>query len=160
MAHTSQCNEQDDDFFHNTVLALKRTVLAVSVLTRPCLCSKMAVFEMEQNKIKVLSHQRLSFRCQLRYRFTLYLILKVSLVVMRMQVGLWCDSTFILCYYILKTVILLHKQGLVKTETATAVIFMVVLDCKTEFAFMLCMNGTGLLCVAWLQFSLLLPPAA
>ena len=48
------------------------------------------------------------FPCQLRYRFTQYLILKVSLVVLRIQVGLWCDSTFLLCNYILKTAILLH----------------------------------------------------
>ena len=45
------------------------------------------------------------FQCQLRYRFTQYLILKVSLVVLRIEAVLWCDSTFILCYSILKTAI-------------------------------------------------------
>ena len=61
------------------------------------------------------------FQCQLRYSFTQYLILKVSLVVLRVKVGLWCDSTFILCYFALKTAILLHKQGLVKTEVLSTV---------------------------------------
>ena len=61
------------------------------------------------------------FRCQLRYRFIQYLILKISLVVLRMKVVLWCDSIFILCYSILKTAILLNKQGLVKAEVLSTV---------------------------------------
>ena len=36
--------------------------------------------------------------------------------------GLRCGSTFILCYVLLKTAILLHTKGLVKTEMASTVI--------------------------------------
>ena len=61
------------------------------------------------------------FQCQLRYRFTQYLILKVSLVVLRMQVVLWCDSTFISCYSFQKTAILLHKRGFVDSQMAATV---------------------------------------
>ena len=35
--------------------------------------------------------------------------------------GLRCGSTFILCYVLLKTAILLHTEGLVKTEMANTV---------------------------------------
>ena len=37
------------------------------------------------------------------------------------DVGNWCDSTFILCYSILKTAILLHKRGFVDSQMATTV---------------------------------------
>ena len=73
------------------------------------------------NKNGTLNFDLSYFRCQLRYRFTQYLILKVSLVVLRILVGLWYDSTFILCYFALKTAILLHKRGLVKTEVLSTV---------------------------------------
>ena len=145
-------------------------MLNTSVLPKPRLCSKLAVFKIEYHNIKLLSHQRTTFilnttnetfkirysmnlylnwhrkykrsklrvpfllskfrhlnfdlsyfRCQLRYSFIQYLILKVSLVVLRVKVGLWCDSTFILCYSILKTAILLHKRSLVKTELLSTV---------------------------------------
>ena len=35
--------------------------------------------------------------------------------------GLSCGSTFILCYVLLKTAILLHTEDLVKTEMASTV---------------------------------------
>ena len=61
------------------------------------------------------------FRCHWRYRLTQYHILKVSLVVLRRQVVLWCDSTFTSRYPILKTSILLHKRGLVKFHSGRTV---------------------------------------
>ena len=73
------------------------------------------------SKFRHLNFDLSYFRCQLRYRFIQYLISKVSLVMLRVKVGLWCDSTFILCYSTLKTAILLHKRGLVKTEVLSTV---------------------------------------
>ena len=74
------------------------------------------------NKNETFKFDLLYFRCQLRYRFTQYLILKVSLVVFRMYVGFWCNSTFMLCYSILKIAILLHKWDIVKVHSGRTVI--------------------------------------
>ena len=52
----------------------------------------------------------------------MHLILKVSLVVFRMYVGFWCNSTFMLCYSILKIAILLHKWDIVKVHSGRTVI--------------------------------------
>ena len=40
------------------------------------------------------------------------------------------DSTFILCYSILKTAILLHKRGLVKTEVLSTVDYLTSVECR------------------------------
>ena len=40
--------------------------------------------------------------------------------------GLRCGSTFILCYALLKKPILLHTEGLVKTEMASAVLLILL----------------------------------
>ena len=73
------------------------------------------------SKFRHLNFDLSYFRCQLRYRFIQYLILKVSLVVLRMKVVLWCDSNFMLWYSILKTANLLHKRGFGKTEVLSTV---------------------------------------
>ena len=78
------------------------------------------------NKKGTLNFDLLYFQCQLRYRFIQYLILKVSLVVLRMKVVLWCDSNFMLWYSILKTANLLHKLGFVETQLLRTVLHTVL----------------------------------
>ena len=73
------------------------------------------------SKFRCLNFDLSYFRCQLRYRFTQYLILKVSLVLLRKRQAIGVTNILIICYSILKTAILLHKRGLVKTEVLSTV---------------------------------------
>ena len=56
---------------------------------------------------------------------------------------LWCDSTFILCYSILNTAILLHKWGLVKFHYGKTV-YDGVKICSFADQYFRCMGAYGL----------------
>ena len=59
--------------------------------------------------------------------------------------GLRCGSTFILCYVLLKTAILLHTEGLVKTEIVCRVMLLTVHSKMAVFLRKKCCHTLALL---------------